>query len=408
MRHGSSAGRIALLAAGVTLAALLLPGCTNGTSPQPPATSPPTAAPLLEELAAGVTIPGHGAEPAGELHIVDASGYRSFGTDQVERIDLVSATQTWSTAFPSVGLEPSDALPTVGVSGDAATVHAVRSVTLIGQDGRDDVLGVQLMTLDAGTGAMLDSAFVGAPDQEVGAWAVPPQILSADSTRIVLSADPEVGASTTALRLPAATIAWTVDDQAYGADPSVVLVRTVAADWTVGMAGLDARTGELLWDLAEEATDHAYLGGTDTAYLIDEAGADGHRLLWVDPTTGAVTAATDLVQAPEELLDCHLAATVVACHEGDRGQSMSGYDLATGEQLWSITSGSRHVPTLTTTYRDWLYGTVSGAEPDGVVLDARTGSELASEVALPGILFSNDAGVLIAGATGQSWVQTAG
>ncbi len=398
----------------VATATLLLPGCTGSPAPDQPSGQPTSSpAPQIPDLSQGIPIPGHGTYPVTDLHIVDSTGYRAYGTDRVaqpddrlERIDLTTGRQIWQAPVGGNGMPTGDALPTVWVGPDGSILHALRSA--YADDGPDWATLLQ-DDFQADTGELTTVTVLDSPTWQLPADGLPPLVLDDNGTSLVLAADPEVGAGTAVMELPNHQIAWQNDLQAYTATEESVLVRTVSKAKFLGMAALDRGTGQPLWELTDDATDYTYLGRTDAAFLIDAAGVGGHRVVWIDTASGEERATTDPVAIPDELLDCQIAATVIACNEGGLGQTMSGYDLTSGEQLWSITHGDgQFVPRLATSYRDWLYAALPGAEPDGVVLDARTGADLARGIVIPDIQFSNDSGVLVATPTGQSWVPSTG
>ena len=112
-------------------------------------------------------------------------------------------------------------------------------------------------------------------------------------------------------------------------------------------------------------------------------------MVWLDSGTGSERAA---VEADPE--SCAAAATVVVCLT----QGTAGYDLASGEQLWSRAEPAEAV----TAYRDWSY--LWRSETAGDVLDGRTGAVIVGDSELPRIRFSTEAGVLVDRADGSAWV----
>ncbi len=346
------------------MATVTLAGC--GTPAVPAASPTPsgtvTQPPLAADLAGGVAI-----SLGGEGHWA-IRGDRAFlaGPEGLRAIDLASGSTAWEASFPA-GQQPWDADPTVAVSADGATVHALRTVEA-GAAG-----ALELLSVDSSDGTVTGSRVVSDPS---GTWQVdlPPRILAADDASLVLADNPESGYQVGAVALPAAEFLWAADDQGFAADATVI-TRSGARD---------RRTGAQLWQ-APFALGPLVVA-TDAAVV---AGDGAGRVVWLDAGTGTKRAA---VEADPE--SCAAAATVVVC----LADGAAGYDLASGEQLWSRVEASEAV----TTYRDWSY--LWRSETAGDVLDARTGKVIVRDSELPRIRLSTEAGVLVDRADGSVWV----
>jgi hypothetical protein len=346
------------------VALLTLAGC--GTPAVPAASPTPsdsvTQPPLAADLAGGVAISlggeGHWAIRGDRAYLADADGLRA--------IDLASGATAWEASFPA-GQQPWDADPTVAVSADGATVHALRTV--------DAAAGgaLELLSLDAAEGTVTGSRLVSDPS---GTWRVdlPPRILAADEAGLVLADNPESGYQVGSVALPAAEFTWSAEDQGFAADAAVI-TRSGARD---------RRTGSPLWQASFSLG--PLVASTDAVVV---AGDGAGRVVWLDAGTGAERAA---VEADPE--SCAVAETVVVC----LAEGTAGYDLSSGEQLWSQAEASEAV----TAYRDWSY--LWRSETAGDVLDARTGEVIVRDSELPQIRLSTEAGVLVDRADGSAWV----
>lgn len=351
---------------GATLVATLtLAGCTTpavpwqSPDPGPAADRPPLAA----DLAGGIPV-SLGGEGHWAIH-----GTLAFTATQtgITALDLTTGATTWQASFPD-GSRAWDAQPTVGVSADGGTVHGLRTVE--GSDGAR----LELLSVEASSGEISDTRLVGdSADQ----WLVdlPPRILAADASSLVLSDNPESGYQVGVVRLPSADLAWRDADQAIAADASV-LTRS---------GSRDRLTGAPVWQAAFQLG--PLVGrALDTAVVED---GDAGRVVWLDAATGR-----ELASIAAESGTCVAAASVVAC----QGAGVTGYDLASGELLWSDPATAQAV----TTYRDWVY--LWRSEQRGDVLDGRTGEVSVTDGELPRIRFGNEAGVLVDRADGSVWV----
>ncbi|MGV1003282.1 MAG: PQQ-binding-like beta-propeller repeat protein [Candidatus Nanopelagicales bacterium] len=376
--------------------------CAAGETPA--ALKPPTNPPLAADLAAiAVAVPPRLGQQVSQLTVVGGAGYRAYSTDRVERLTLTSGKQKWQASFPASGLRGGDSTPTVGISSDGATVYALRAVTKLNKAGsKDDVAGLQLIAIKASTGKLKWSKFVSDPKGRLAPTGMPPSILAANSTNLVTTANPQWGIGTAVIKLPTATIAWKVTQQGYTAGSKVALVRQVVSG-KVGIKAISRTTGKQAWQLQSKSAQYFYLGQTPESFLVDQVSAGRHRVLWVNHSTGQVRTSTESFLTPENSLEFLQTRSALVYRAGATGNELQGHDLNTGRELWSLAGGSRVVPTLTCSLGDFLYGITAGAEPHGVALDARTGAELATSVAVPSILSSNPAGALIGTAAGQAW-----
>jgi outer membrane protein assembly factor BamB len=90
---------------------------------------------------------------------------------------------------------------------------------------------------------------------------------------------------------------------------------------------------------------------------------------------------------------CAAGATTLVCLDA----GVTGYDLATGEELWQSADPAQAVTILD----EWAY-LYRDPGHDGV-LDARTGEVLAADAELPDIRFADEHGVLLGGDDGYTW-----
>lgn len=351
-----------VMSVGIALMVMLSSGCAIPASPSatPSAEGGP---PLASDLAGGVPV-----ELGGVGHWVIRDGRAITATDDgIEAIDLGTGKVTWRASFGGSG-EPWDATATVGLSADGTTAHALRTVTT------PDGSALELLSVTASTGAVAGDRALADPD---GLWHVdlPPRILAADAATLVLADDPEVGRQVGAVDLSTGTVVWSADDQGFaGIDP--VITRSGARD---------PLTGASRWETAFQIG--PFLGRADDRVVVGDT--DGARVVWLDIADGEEAAAT-----AEDPDSCAPADSVLVC----LGEEASGYDLTSGEPLWSGDSAE-----AVTTYRDWVY--LWHSETRGDVLDGRTGEVLVTDAELPRIRYSDATGVLVDSDT-LRWVVT--
>ncbi len=363
MRIGGGSRRASAAIATVLLlsSGCATPGAPAATPTPSPSPSAPARPPLASDLTGGVPV-----NLGGATHWAIRDG-RAFlaTTDGVEAIDLATGATAWRAAFEGSGV-PWDSTATVGFSSDGATLHALRTV--------DTPAGaaLELLSVTADTGAIVGNRQVEDPQ---GQWRVdlPPRILTADATSLVLADNPESGAQVGVVDLPTATMLWSADDQAMASN-DLVITRSGARD---------LRTGAPLWQASFRIG--PFLGWAGEQAVVGDAEAG--RVVWLDAARG-----TEAAAAPGDPDLCVTGASVLVCP----GEKTRGYDLVSGEQLWSGGEGNGLA-----TYRDWVY--LWRTETRGDVLDGRTGEVLVADGELPRIRYSDASGVLVE-TDGLRWV----
>ncbi len=364
MRVWGKPGRVSAV---VAAALLLSSGCATPGVPAAsptPSSSPSASAlpPLAADLTGGVPVTlgsaTHWAIREGRAFVASADG--------VEAIDLATGATAWRAAFGGSGA-PWDATATVGLSSDGATLHAQRTVDT------PSGAALELLSVTAATGAIAGNHEVEDPQ---GRWQVdlPPRILAADATGLVLADNPESGAQVGVVDLPTATMLWSADDQGM-AGGDLVITRSGARN---------LRTGAPVWQAPFRIG--PFLGWSGDRVVVGDTEAG--RVVWLNAAGG-----TEEAEAPADPELCLTAASVLVCP----GERTNGYDLVSGEPLWSGGEGSG-----VATYRDWVY--LWRTDTRGEVWDGRTGEVLVADGELPRIRYSDASGILVE-TDGLRWVE---
>lgn len=359
----------------VVALAVLLTGCAPGpaetTMPSvsptsmAPTDAPTPAPPLAGELTGGTPL---SLGSRGHWAIADGAAFMTTDQGSVAAVDLVTGATRWRADFTQG--KPWDSQPTLGLSADRRTVIAIRTVDAGGAPTLDLVL------LDAVSGVALAEYLLADPSDQ---WQIdlPPRILAADDTAIVLADNPESGRQTAVIDLTGGTLRWWVDDEAVAVVGDLVVTRG---------AGWSRSDGSRRW---QSAVPLGQLLAAGTDALVVQSDSHG---LWLDPGTGAELARTGTLGELEP--PCVATTDTLVCV----GASVVGYSLASGERLWSSPDSADFATTLA----EWVY--LWRTDGRGDVLDVRTGQVLVTDAELPPIRYTDDTGILLAAENGYTWV----
>ncbi|MBE1578877.1 PQQ-binding-like beta-propeller repeat protein [Amycolatopsis roodepoortensis] len=172
----------------------------------------------------------------------------------------------------------------------------------------------------------------------------------------------------------------------------------------VQATALDLATGGQKWTGAARSS-AVVLVRADPALVVltrTDYGSGDSSLLFLDPATGAEKRKVDGEDqfGPSSYGTCrHDERSVLVC---DAGGVLTGYDAATAAPLWTLPdkAANRVAPSVTLAWHGAVYGKTGGGQP--IVLDARTGKDLATDdVGLVPALVSEYAGIA-AGENGES------
>lgn len=334
---------------------------TPGATP-----SKPTQPPLVADLAGGTPVQ---LGPAGHYAIVGARAFVADPDGTVTALDLGTGLTAWQAQFTKGA--PWDARPTVGLSADGRTVVAVRTVDV------DSVGRLDVLLIDAATGTVQAEHVVG---DSAGKLRVdlPPLVVAADQTTIVLADNPESGRQTAVVRTSDGVLAWVANDQAVGATSTMVITRS---------GGRDRAKGTVRWKASSSLGPLVARRGNVVVVR------QGTKAVWLSATTGRRLALTGKLSTDEPTYAATRNTVVYLTTAG-----LSGRDLATGKRLWHRAGKGVAVVSLL----DWAYVWRKGTRGD--VLSARTGKVLVKNKVLPSILYANDAGVLLNADDGYRWV----
>lgn len=363
-------------------------GCASGPAepPPPPSFDPPVGF----------------AAPTGRVF---GSGTRTSGQDLDDLPATLVGTAVWATdggklaRVDSVGAPTTVALPPGAVasgrpwaSADGAQVLAGAATTIPGSGTTPPGLGAALLVIDP------TSATVAATIPAALPWTDRPssvrlRVAGAPGGLAVLTATTDTRRTTVGIDVAARQVRWTAD----GVDAGVLLAGAPGGPVAVGTAvpagqnpayatasvvGLDARTGQRRFGLAEGADGlrSATVAAAGPALAV-VSGREARRtsLLGAPASLRFVGAdggvrrtqelGTSLTAAPPRCVWDEASTTVCA----DRTRAFA-VDAATGAPLWALPdpAANRVSPAITTAWHGAVYGTTVNGP---VVLDARTGTD---------------------------------
>lgn len=364
--------RTTIVAIGVLLAGCGTPAPTplDTTTASMPASSgapsvPAQGPPLAGDLIGGTSVP---LGSAGHWAITGSTAFVALDEGTVVALDLATGSTDWQARF-TLG-QPWDSQPTLGLSADQNTVIAVRTVDI------DGATALNLLLLNAADGHPLAEQLLSEP---TGEWTIdlPPKVMAADNHTIVLTDNPESGLQTVVVRVDDGTLAWRVDEQAVAATTTTVVTRG---------GGWSREDGTSLWRTAEPLG--PLLAQSVDGFVVQSAQVG----IWLDLATGLATASTGQLREAEP--PCvNTVDTLICLNSG-----VTGYDLASADQLWSSPVPAEAAATL----MDWVY--LWRGDGRGDVRNARTGKVVVEDAALPALRHANGSGVLLATDQGYAWV----
>ncbi|GAB3889668.1 hypothetical protein GCM10029964_059800 [Kibdelosporangium lantanae] len=162
------------------------------------------------------------------------------------------------------------------------------------------------------------------------------------------------------------------------------------------ITALDVATGQQKWVAGKLSATLDFTSVDPGVVVVVRSDYDsGDRsLLFLDPATGAEKTKVDLAHESgtnsgdacqydqQSTLTCRM------------GETLTGYDAKTGQQQWSLPdkAANRVAPaSVLVTWHGALYGTTKGGQP--IVLDAKTGKDLSTDVGAAPTWVSEYAGV---------------
>ncbi|MFD5246743.1 PQQ-binding-like beta-propeller repeat protein [Amycolatopsis sp. NPDC058340] len=393
---------------------------SSGTPPagQPPASATPEAKtadpPLSFDKSAPVGL------PAGALRANVAGNVTSLFTTlrgrtghivtptALNAVDVLTGQQKWTVPFEQRPGDPyNQSGPFVNTTGprppavgDRLVVAAV-PVAIPEQGTTPGYIALSVIAADVEKGTKVWQSETRVSKDEYGS-------ASNAVTEVVAITDKAVVARygrsddhiTVALDPASGKTLWQREDYEAGSVHGDVVV---GADFNVAenssmvqATALDLITGEQKWVAAAKSSQ---IGVTpaDPALVVltrTDYGSGDPSLLFLDPVTGAekTKVAGEGGFGSSSYGTCyHDKRSVLVC---DAGGVLTGYDAATAAKLWTLPdkAADRVAPGITVAWHGAVYGKTGGGKP--IVLDARTGKDLATDdVGVVPVLVSEYAGI---------------
>lgn len=201
-----------------------------------------------------------------------------------------------------------------------------------------------------------------------------------DYDRITVALDPATGKTL-----------WTRKDYLGGSVHGDTLAGVdygngLNSGYTSQITALDVVTGQQKWVAAKDSYSLDVVSADPALVVVDQKAEveqnvhGGTFLVFLDPATGAEKARLvgDYGSAASSYGDCHYdQQSVLICYALG---VLTGYDAATAQKLWSLPdkATNRVAPSVLVAWHGVLYGYTQGGKP--IALDAKTGSDLSTEV----------------------------
>ncbi|MFF2374952.1 PQQ-binding-like beta-propeller repeat protein [Streptomyces xiamenensis] len=406
--------------AGIAAGALLAAGCSQAAEPGPqdppdvqeeaPDAGPELPLRFAEEpvarietgpaMAPPVTVYGEHAWVANEagMHLVDL---HTGGILTRVEPQLPALYESWSADGPMTTEEEAAAVERSAgtrmvsrpfLAEDGAGEEIV--VTVVPVSGKDGDPALELVVAQAPTGDVTgrfaftpDWGSVGENSRFSGRVIDAQQGLAA--VGITVSGSPR---GVVVMDLETGEVAWERSDIAVMDGHDGVLIGVLSADEGYAVAGVSLAGGDEVWSYL--AGEGPRLSPMRPWFLVDEKrGPDGIRV--TDIATGDTV--LDQGDGLTEDTDCSAAATVMVCVTPD--QQTTGYDIASGQALWTLPAGEADdagawTGRITATHEDQLYVDRRDAH---AVLDARTGETLTAQSGVAPDMASATVGLVMNG-----------
>jgi hypothetical protein len=172
----------------------------------------------------------------------------------------------------------------------------------------------------------------------------------------------------------------------------VVVVNTGLSQDPGAVDAVDLQSGDRVWRALRDTVNASAIGSTDTAVTVvrDLGVGSTPQIVPIDLATGDEGAPT---QTARWNWACTEGSDQIAVCTMADDDDVVGWDLAAGEPAWSLPTAERFAPLVTLVQDDLVYGLLdSGA---GIVLDARTGRDVATDTGAGPVAVNAWGGVLL-------------
>lgn len=397
------------------------PNQPSGSAPaaQPPTSTTPEAKtadpPTAFDTAAAVSLPASAlrANLAGDvvsnfLTLRDRTGY-IVTTDALSAVDVLTGQQKWTTKIDGQPADPNaQSGPFVNSTGPrppAVTgklAVAAVPVTVPEQGTTPAYTALSVIAADATTGTKAWQTTVKVADDQYGGGGTSSttKVLAVTDKAVIASYTQDEDALTVAIDPTTGKQLWDRKDYDAGSVHGDVLVGTdfnVPENSSMTQAtAVDLATGKQLWVGATKSGSLTMVQADPSLVVVNRSDyGTGHPfLVFLDPATGTEKAKIEGEggfgsRAYGECL--YDQQSVLVCTQDD---VVTGYDAKTASKLWSLPdqAANRVAPArLTAAWHGALYGTTQGNQP--IVLDAKTGKDLSTEVGATPFWVSKYAGI---------------
>jgi hypothetical protein len=174
----------------------------------------------------------------------------------------------------------------------------------------------------------------------------------------------------------------------------VVVVNTGSAAEPGAVEAVELTTGERRWRSLRDTVDASGLGHSDTTVtVVHDLGVGGvTEIVPLDLQTGEAGAPTSTDHSGWTCTPAATDSTVAVCTvDGD--DDVVGWDLSAGDRAWSLPSADRFAPLVTLVQEGRVYGLLDNGT--GIILDARTGADVATDTGAGPVAVNDWGGVLI-------------
>lgn len=405
-----------VLATMTCLAAVItVGGCSGGSTPRSPQSDvatrssgePTTPAartadpPTAFDAAAGVPLPtkSFSTNAAGNvttkfLTLRDRTAYIVAPTGMTA-VDVLTGKQQWTTPIEGIPGDPNNQSgPFVNTTGprppvvtDELAIAAV-PVKMPEQGTTPAYIALTVLAADATTGKKAWQVDTKVSDSEYAdAGNAVTKVVAATDKAVIATYDRQDYEHVTVALDPATgRTLWTRPEYSGGSVHGDILVgvdSNVAENSSMVQAtALDIATGQQKWVAAQQSSGLTIVPADPAAVVVErnDYNSGDASLLFLDPAAGAekTKLAGPKELGPDDFGDCDYdQQSVLLCNSDG---VLTGYEAATAQKLWSLPdeTANRVAPDITVSWHGALYGVTQGGQP--IVLDAKTGKDLSTEV----------------------------
>ena len=339
-----------------------------------------------------ITLPALDANLAGDFTsrfiLAGDKAYGLTGTS-LGAVDVRTGKTSWQTRFPHGPVEdPAQPMydsrgPGAPVlSEDGSTVYGVLMVEIPGSGTSSKSYAMELVAVQAGTGALSWSADIPAGSEVFQTRSESVRVVAEADGRVIVSRDgdgiPDEG-TVGAVDTTTHKVLWSKPGSAHAVTPEAV-VGTANGSTDAGaypqLTGFDPGTGEVNWtggNTADTAVLSVRMFQTDAGFAVTASPYDGGatytRIL--DPAIGKITK-----RLPVALYNPVRDGD--AMYEVTNTGELRALDPTTFKPIWALPKGNRIAPKSPVFFGGLVYGRVNNGM--SVILDGKTGADITADI----------------------------